>query len=554
MIDNPEVRTHLLRTWAVPFLILLTSAIAVFGVTFLIDIKQTPGADRAARLLFDPNPEAALGTLSSAGEVVAAVLAIAITVVAIIVELAANRYTHRVTELFIAEPVNFAVMGFFVVTAIQALAVSIVFDLEGSSGAVFIPQTGVLVAMAMLGLSLLILLPYFGFVFAFLSPLNILERIRQHAIEQVASARKNIDRAQQESVRSVEQITDVVMNAMEHNDKAVSIGGVRALGKLLREYRAMRGSLPSDWFLISEGLSQNPDFISMAPEVLDDLGERGRWFEMKIMRQFQTIYAASLGRMRDVAYVVAIETRATGISALDDDDQETVNLSIMFFNTYMRATLNRRDVRTAYNILHQYRLLAEHALDRGAWQRTVEIGRYYQYYGLTANNMGLAFVLETVAYDLCTLCEKSFDKESPALRQLLRTFLEVDKEGETESHEKALRGVRKAQIKLATYFLAKGDEHKARRVFEDMAHEDHDRMISLRDELLAVRTARFWEVSDRGENFDYLTPERKEQMMRFFEWFGNMVPPRPSLVVPAELDAGAVVDTTPAGNSTNRAE
>ena len=533
MVDNPEVRTHSLRSWSVPFFLLLASSAAVFGLSFLIDIKRSGAASDAFSLLFHPNPESALGTLSSAGEVVAAVLAIAITVVAIIVELAANRYTHRVTELFISEPVNFVVMGFFVVTAIQALAVSLVFDLEGTSGVVFVPQTGLVVSMAMLTLSLLILLPYFGFVFAFLSPLSILSRIREHAIAQVRRAHRSVDRAQQESVRSVEQITDVVMNAMEHNDKAVSIGGVRALGQLLREYRQVRGKLPSDWFQISQGLSANPDFISMAPEVIEDLGERGRWFEMKIMRQYQTIYASSLGKVRDVAYVVAIETRAIATSAIDDDDQETLELSIMFFNTYLRATLNQRDVRTAYNVLHQYRLLAEYALEKGAWQRTVEIGRYYQYYGLTANNMGLAFVLETVAYDLCALCEKSFDANSPALRQLLRTFLEVDKEGETEAHEKALRGVRKAQIKLATYFLMRGDEDKARRVYRDMAREKPDRMISLRDELLAVRSARFWEVSDRGENFDYLTPERKQKMMDFFEWFDNMAPPRASLVAPS---------------------
>ncbi len=533
MVHNPEVRTHSLRSWAVPFFLLLIASVGVFGLTFILDVRHAGPASDAFSLLFDPNPSSALGTLSSAGEVVAAVLAIAITVVAIIVELAANRYTHRVTELFVSEPVNFVVMGFFVVTAVQALAVSMVFDMEGTSGAIFIPQTGVLVAMGMLGLSLLILLPYFGFVFAFLSPLSILERIREHAMEQVGRAHRSIARAQRESVRSVEQVTDVVMNAMEHNDKAVSIGGVRALGKLMREYRSQRDQLPAEWFRISEVLSSNPDFISMAPEVLEDLGERGRWFEMKIMRQFQTIYASALGRMRDAAYVVAIETRAVATAAIDDDDQETLELSIMFFNTYLRATLNRRDVRTAYNVLHQYRLLAEYALEKGAWQRTVEIGRYYQYYGLTANNMGLAFVLETVAYDLCTLCEKSFDADSPALRQLLRTFLEVDKEGETESHEKALRGVRKAQIKLATYFLLHGDEEKARRVYQDMAHEKHERMIGLRDELLAVRSASFWEVSDRGENFDYLTPERKQKMMEFFEWFGSMAPPRPSLVAPA---------------------
>ena len=36
-----------------------------------------------------------------------------------------------------------------------------------------------------------------------------------------------------------------------------------------------------------------------------------------------------------------------------------------FFNTYMRATLNAKDMRTAYNMLNQYRYLAEELLKRG---------------------------------------------------------------------------------------------------------------------------------------------------------------------------------------------
>ena len=47
--------------------------------------------------------------------------------------------------------------------------------------------------------------------------------------------------------------------------------------------------------------------------------------------------------------------------------------------------------------------------------------------------------------------------------RLLATFLEIDKEAETTAEEKALRGVRKAQAKLAAYYLVSGREARARR-------------------------------------------------------------------------------------------
>ena len=39
-------------------------------------------------------------------------------------------------------------------------------------------------------------------------------------------------------------------------------------------------------------------------------------------------------------------------------------------NSYLRATLNARDVRTAYNVLNQYRLLVEAMLRGGARRRS----------------------------------------------------------------------------------------------------------------------------------------------------------------------------------------
>jgi len=161
--------------------------------------------------------------------------------------------------------------------------------------------------------------------------------------------------------------------------------------------------------------------------------------------------------------------------------------------------------------------------------RSVEIARHFQYYGLTAFHAKLPFLLETVAYDLCELLEYAFDRRSKALTPLLRVFLEVDKESEGEVQELSLRGVRKAQVKLATYFLVHGEEALARRVYKDMENERPERMASIRDELLGVRSPEFWEVSDRGVNFDYLTPERKIKLMDFFEWYGDRLsPPRAS--------------------------
>ena len=56
-------------------------------------------------------------------------------------------------------------------------------------------------------------------------------------------------------------------------------------------------------------------------------------------------------------------------------------------------------------------------------------------------------------------------------------------------------------------------------VWKDMEHERPERLLSIREEMLAVVDRDFWEVIDRGQNFDYLEPDRRRQLETFYSWF-----------------------------------
>ncbi len=548
-MESSPRRASPFRIWLLPLSVLLGVAGAIFVAAFLVDASGEANPSAVWRLLVHPNPSSAFAALNNAAEVVAAVLGIAITVVAIIVELASNRYTHRITELFVAEPINFAVMGFFVVTAVQCLAVNITFDIGDEATIHFVPFVGAAVSMMMLGLSLVILLPYFAFVFSFLNPIEIVDRIRRHTLSVVASRARGWTNArkQQEAVRGIEQLADVALNAMEHKDKGVSMASADALRSLLLDYQKLRSRLGADWFAVEGDLAHNPDFVSMAPAVLESVSERRIWLEMKVLRQYQTLYNEALNRMRDMNYLIAINTRTIAEKALEIGNAELFDLAVKFFNTYLRATVNAKDVRTAYNVLNQYRLLAERVLtyDQGAY--AIEVARYFKYYGGVSFTAKLPFILETVAYDLCALNELAYEQDSPASRELLRIFLQVDRESESEIQETSLRGVRKAQVKLATFYLMKGEEELAREVYQDMCSERSERLASIRNELLAIKSSEFWEISDRGVNFDYLPPKRKRRMLEFFAWFGDRLPPIPERISSEIVEDTAVPASSSAG-------
>src|SRR5206468_12046364 len=159
--------------------------------------------------------------------------------------------------------------------------------------------------------------------------------------------------------------------------------------------------------------------------------------------------------MPEMAHVVAIDTRYVGEAALAAASREVFAMIVKFMNTYLRAALNARDVRTAYNVLNQYRQLAEALLgapegDHWNDELLVEIAGHFKYYARLAHGNGMGFVTETAAYDLCALCEVASVHQAPCQDRLLKALLQIDDAPETEDEERALRGVRKAQAKLAS--------------------------------------------------------------------------------------------------------
>ncbi len=503
----------------IPFLLLLALALVLFG---LASWMETPRTTRFQLLGWLQGLEhgSAADTMANAAEVVAGVLAIVITVAAIIVELAANRYTHRITQLFIRETVNRVVMGLFVLTAILCLWLSAMPDLSVAGHPRF-PRAGLVLGLSLTTLCLLTLLPYFSFLFRFLAPTNVIARIRGEAIRLVERARtRTVPGTRAGVIEAIEELEDVARSAREQNDRSISMAATSALAGLVREYVPMRGELPDAWFEIEGALLNDPDFVSMAPSTVAEIRDQRIWLETKVLRQYYALFGESLIDARDVAYLIALETRRLGVEAIGQHPA-LLALVIRFFNSYLRAAVNARDLRTAYYVLDQYRLLGEATLAAGERARTLEVADHMRYYGQLGFHTGQSFLLEAVAYDLARLVERAVEGERPESDALLELFLQVDREPESPEQEERLRGVRRAQVQLATFFLARDDEASARRIFADMEDERSERLVAVRDELIAEERAQYWEFTDRGVNFSYLPPEQRAHLGRFFSWFGR---------------------------------
>lgn len=512
------------QRWLRPLLLLCGLPFVMFWGLYALDYYVLDGlpppemADGPIERYLHFDAGSITDAISQLAGVVAAILGIVVTVVSIVVQLSAARFSG-ITRMFLRDRVNVVVIAFYVIVCVCGVWLSVALQED------YVPRAALLAMLLFTTLAVALMVPYFGYVFWFLEPMNIVGRIKAQAVESATrgtdeSSPEGASHAQERMLLSMEELTDIASASISGKDKIIASGAVDALKDLALEYLAMKSKARNHWFLVREGIAHNPDFVAMDPESLSDLESRKTWVEWKIMRQYLGIYNEALAGMRDIDYLIAIDTRYIGQAAAEAGDRELIRLVYRYMNSYLRATLNARDVRTAYNVFNQYRLLVEAMLSIRGGEAALEGVQHMIYYGHVSFDMKLTFVTETVAYDVSSLVQSAHELGVAHEETMLDHFLELDRPLRTQSQESALVGVRKAQVKLAAYYLAEGLEEPAKRIADDMSHEPQTRLIAICEALSSVTTKDFWEIIDRGRNFEFMPERQRRQLPVFFGWLG----------------------------------
>lgn len=438
--------------------------------------------------------------LGTSAEIMAGVLAVAVTVVAIVVELAATRFSHRITYLFVTERINIAVLSMFVVTTIACLAYGFLPPDRLGAPALWL-------TLVLLLASLVVLLPYLVFVFTFISPLSVIERLvdkAARAFERAAMGHAD-DATKRQLLSAIDEVQEIARSAVDSGDRSIAIACVRQFTWLAERHRATRQRVDASWFELTEPVRRDADFIGFDASVLDLYAGRRTWVEIKLMRQFVALMQRCVPEARGEANVLAIAARELG--TFWRDEPELLSLSLRTFNTYLNIAVQAGDRRTAYYVMNQYRLLAEELLDEQP-SSAREVAERLGFYGQLAHSNGHSFLLEASAFDLASLCRKAVDVGQRELAErIVSVLLEMDQEIRSERQESSLLGVRFAQMRLGAWLLSRDERALARRVAADVAAEPKERRDRIASLLRASDSAEFWELTDRQDTFRYLEPD-----------------------------------------------
>jgi hypothetical protein len=463
-------------------------------------------------------PELITDALPALGTVIVAALGIVLTVIAIIVQLSAERYTG-VAMMFLRDPVHITVLSFYVVASLCALWLSVTLRVD------FVPLGLMLLVMTLTSGGLAAMLPYFAYTFWFLEPGNILVRLRTHATRlsrrgMSASSLSEVGVFQVRLVKRMEEISDIANNSIDGTDKIVAGHAVDAMRDFILEYTVskLRGS--HDWYRITGDLQTNLDFVGMDDELKAELESRGLWVEWKMLHEYVGVHRQALGAMEDINSLLAVDTRYLGEAAASSGQGDLVRMVFRFLNAFMRSAIDGGHSRTCCDVLLQYRMLLEELLESRFSEMAREGVAFMQDYGQIAYERELPTVAEAVAFDVATLCRFAHENQLEGEERILQILLDLDSERPTDGYQRqrSLRGVRLAQTGLALFYMKRGENTKARLIADDMSGMPRELRDGLRNDVTSAAPPYSWEVVDRGRNLHYLTEGERAQIGVFFDW------------------------------------
>lgn len=427
-------------------------------------------------------------------------VAVVFAMVSIAVPLTANMYSLKFLEFFIQDRVNAAVL--ILVVMVNGLNTWTGYSIKQHA----IPYFQLNLVFGLTILCFALLFPYLYYVFRFLHPNTLLNRLERENQRDLRFALRRPLAQRAEVAANLEHIANIAVRSVERSDRNTAIESLFSLERAMRHYWSLKAKMPADWFRAEQDF-----FLGFSSKAVEDFSQSRCWVEMKLYGQLSQVMSAATSKMPELTATTAKILRRLGHESIAQGDPVLRELTIDYFNSFIRLGINRRDLRTVFSLFDQYRLFAEAFLTE-APEAVLEVAGYFEYYAEVAREQNLLFLVEVVAHDLGTMVQSAWQAKAPQRQQLLERFIAFNSRA-----PKPLSGVKKAQAILASYFLLNDQTAQAESLRQAFITLAPDFIRSLRDDLLGVTREKFWEVNERRLNIDYVPSGQRIKLQEFLD-------------------------------------
>jgi predicted membrane protein DUF2254 len=444
---------------------------------------------------FTPDPAAAAGTLGLVGGAEGVTLSIVLLGVMFGIQTSSSRYSPRVIGIFTRNPLNALVLSFALASILYTFLVRSEVKVN------YVPLASVAVAEVLALINFALLFPYVLYTFEVMRAETLVNQIMR-------GARRSLKR-RAKLMTYVAQVTDIAYGSIQLGDMPVCVLTIDVLGEFLaRDYIPAKKKMGADWFKVGHA-----ELPGASDQIIAEVNRARTWFEYLVLASFVDMVGLTPLHRKEAVHAIAVATRRVGLAAIEAGDPEVAELSLRFFNTYLRTAINRSAPTFASGIMNEYRRFAIGALE---WRRdlAVEAAAHLLRYGRHFDEAGMPAIYGAAAEDVADLAIEARQRDpqvSLRLAQLMvRSLLDLIPTARTIG----LNGVFKGVAKLTCWAMASDEKDVAHVLVDGIAAAPPDFVDAALSRMEGVQSGLFWEVNERVIAFDWLEQPLREQIPR----------------------------------------
>jgi len=460
---------------------------------------------RSLKDVFSPDPTAAAGTLSLAGGAEGVTISIVIVAVVFGIQTTSSRYSPRIIGIFTRNAFNALVLSF----ALASILFTFLVRSEVTPS--YVPMWSVAMAIVLALANFAILLPYVGYIFEVMRAETLVAGIMRRARRQLRAAanKPNSRRERDQLMTSIAQVTDIAFGSIQLGDMPVCVLSVEVLGQFLaQDYLAVKKRFSPEWFKV--GHAEMP---GASDQIIAEVNRAGTWFPYSVMSTFVDMVGLTPVHRKEAVHAIAVATRNVGLAAIEVGDSEVAELCLRFFNTYLRAAINRSAPTFASGIMNEYRRFAIGTLD---WRSdlAVEVAAHLLQYGRHFDEAEMPAILGAAAEDVADLAIEARAKDPEVSRRLALLLVHSLLERIPNAKPIGLNGLFKGVAKLTFWALETDDDELAAVLVEGIAAAPPDFVDAALERMQSLQNGLFWEVDERVIAFDWVEPQLRDQIPR----------------------------------------
>jgi len=454
---------------------------------------------------FTPDPAAAAGTLGLVGGAEGVTLSIVLLGVMFGIQTTSSRYSPRIIGIFTRNPLNALVLSFALASILYTFLVRSEVKVN------YVPMASVAVAEVLALINFALLFPYVLYTFEVMRAETLVSGIMRRARRELRGGMHTRRSLQHRSalLTCLEQVSDIAFGSVQLGDMPVCVLSIEVMGDFLsREYLPVKKNLNPEWFKVGHA-----ELSGASDQIIAEVNRAGTWFAYVVMSSFVDMIGLTPVHRKEAVHAIAVATRKIGLAAIDVGDSEVAELSLRFFNTHLRAAINRSAPTFASGIMNEYRRFAIGALE---WRRdlAVEAAAHLLRYGRHFDEAGMPAIFGAAAEDVADLAIEARVRDpqvSFRLAQLLvRNLLDLI----PNARPIGLNGLFKGVAKLTCWAMASDEKDIAHVLVEGIAAAPPDFVDAALSRMESTQNGLFWEVNERVISFDWVEQSLRDQIPR----------------------------------------